>query len=137
MTISLINLNADLGESFGAWHMGDDPALLQIVNSANVACGFHAGDPAIMRDTVRLALQRLQSQVRQARISLRDVNGPKGGADKQCQIMLTTAGHGRLVIVSRAEHAQGALNQALQRATHTLARLWQRKRRPARGPKPS
>lgn len=58
MTISLINLNADLGESFGAWHMGDDPALLQIVNSANVACGFHAGDPAIMRDTVRLALQR-------------------------------------------------------------------------------
>lgn len=58
MTTSLINLNADLGESFGAWQMGDDPALLQIVNSANVACGFHAGDPAIMRDTVRLALQR-------------------------------------------------------------------------------
>lgn len=58
MTISLINLNADLGESFGTWHMGDDPALLQIVNSANVACGFHAGDPAIMRDTVRLALER-------------------------------------------------------------------------------
>jgi UPF0271 protein len=58
MTTSLINLNADLGESFGAWQMGDDPALLQIVNSANVACGFHAGDPAIMRETVRLALQR-------------------------------------------------------------------------------
>lgn len=58
MTTTLINLNADLGESFGAWQMGDDPALLQIVNSANVACGFHAGDPAVMRDTVRLALQR-------------------------------------------------------------------------------
>jgi len=86
---------------------------------------------------VRLALKRLQAQVQQARISLRDINGPKGGADKQCQIMLTTAGHGSLVIVSRAEHAQGALNQALQRAAHALARLWQRKRRPVRGPKPS
>ncbi|MDD2729020.1 hypothetical protein [Malikia sp.] len=51
--------------------------------------------------------------------------------DKQCQ---TTAGHGTLVIVAKAEHAQGALNQALQRATHTLARLWQRKRRPLRQP---
>lgn len=51
-----INLNADLGESFGAWTMGDDAALLQIVNSANIACGFHAGDPAVMQATVRLAL---------------------------------------------------------------------------------
>ena len=52
-----INLNADLGESFGAWKMGDDDALLQIVKSANVACGFHAGDPSVMQDTVRLAIQ--------------------------------------------------------------------------------
>jgi len=51
-----INLNADLGESFGAWTMGDDAALLQIVNSANIACGFYAGDPAVMQATVRLAL---------------------------------------------------------------------------------
>ncbi len=50
-----INLNADLGESFGAWRMGDDAALLAIVGSANVACGFHAGDPLVMADTVRLA----------------------------------------------------------------------------------
>jgi UPF0271 protein len=56
MNTQRINLNADLGEGFGPWQMGDDPALLQIVNSANVACGFHAGDPTIMRDTVRLAL---------------------------------------------------------------------------------
>ena len=41
-----INLNADLGESFGAWKMGEDEALLQVVRSANIACGFHAGDPA-------------------------------------------------------------------------------------------
>ncbi len=50
-----INLNADLGESFGAWQMGDDAAMLAIVNSANVACGFHAGDPLVMQRTVRLA----------------------------------------------------------------------------------
>ena len=51
-----INLNADLGESFGAWKMGEDEALLQVVNSANIACGFHAGDPMVMRRTVRAAL---------------------------------------------------------------------------------
>jgi UPF0271 protein len=50
-----INLNADLGESFGAWTMGDDAALLGVVGAANVACGFHAGDPLVMRRTVRLA----------------------------------------------------------------------------------
>jgi UPF0271 protein len=50
-----INLNADLGESFGAWRMGDDRALLAIVGSANVACGFHAGDPLVMTETVRMA----------------------------------------------------------------------------------
>jgi UPF0271 protein len=53
-----IDLNADLGEGFGPWTMGDDAALLGIVSSANVACGFHAGDPAIMERTVRLALDR-------------------------------------------------------------------------------
>lgn len=51
-----INLNADLGESFGAWKMGEDDALLSVVNSANIACGFHAGDPMVMRTTVRTAL---------------------------------------------------------------------------------
>jgi UPF0271 protein len=50
-----VNLNSDLGESFGAWHMGDDKAMLGIVKSANIACGFHGGDPTVMRDTVRLA----------------------------------------------------------------------------------
>lgn len=50
-----INLNADLGESFGAWRMGDDRALLDIVGSANLACGFHGGDPLVMTETVRLA----------------------------------------------------------------------------------
>ena len=53
-----IDLNADLGEGFGPWRMGEDEALLDIVSSANVACGFHAGDPVIMDRTVRMALAR-------------------------------------------------------------------------------
>jgi 5-oxoprolinase (ATP-hydrolysing) subunit A len=51
-----IDLNSDLGEGFGPWTMGDDDALLGIVTSANVACGYHAGDPVIMDRTVRAAL---------------------------------------------------------------------------------
>jgi UPF0271 protein len=53
-----IDLNADLGEGYGPWKMGDDEALLGIVSSANVACGFHAGDPLTMERTVRTALKR-------------------------------------------------------------------------------
>ncbi|MGE4526984.1 MAG: LamB/YcsF family protein [Rhodospirillaceae bacterium] len=52
-----INLNADMGESFGAYSIGNDPAMLEVVSSANVACGFHAGDPLVMRDTVGLAFK--------------------------------------------------------------------------------
>ncbi|MFB2582044.1 LamB/YcsF family protein [Herbiconiux sp. P15] len=53
-----IDLNADLGESFGAWRLGDDRALLEIVTSANIACGFHAGDPTTLLETTRLAAAR-------------------------------------------------------------------------------
>jgi UPF0271 protein len=53
-----VDLNADLGEGFGAWRLGDDEALLDVVTSANVACGFHAGDPVIMRRTCEQAAQR-------------------------------------------------------------------------------
>ena len=48
-----IDLNCDMGESFGAWTMGQDEAILDLVTSANIACGFHAGDPATMLHTVR------------------------------------------------------------------------------------
>lgn len=53
-----IDLNSDLGEGFGAYTCGDDAAMLDIVTSANVACGFHAGDPDIMARTFRLAKDR-------------------------------------------------------------------------------
>jgi UPF0271 protein len=51
-----INLNADMGESFGKWKIGNDAELMKIIRSANVACGFHAGDATVMTETVRLAL---------------------------------------------------------------------------------
>ena len=51
--MTTMDLNSDLGESFGAWRMGDDAAILRIVTSANVACGFHAGDPAGILATLR------------------------------------------------------------------------------------
>ena len=50
-----IDLNSDLGEGFGSWKMGDDSAMLDIVSSANIACGFHAGDPDIMRRIAEVA----------------------------------------------------------------------------------
>ena len=53
-----MDLNSDLGEGFGAWRMGDDAAMLDIVSSANIACGFHAGDPAGLLATLRAAAAR-------------------------------------------------------------------------------
>ena len=53
-----VDLNCDLGESFGAYRIGNDEEILDYVTSVNVACGFHAGDPSVMRKTVQLALER-------------------------------------------------------------------------------
>ncbi|MFC8713062.1 LamB/YcsF family protein [Streptomyces sp. NPDC057197] len=69
----MIDLNADLGEGFGRWTLTDDDALLSVVTSANVACGFHAGDPAVMRRVCDLAAER---GVRiGAQVSYRDLAG--------------------------------------------------------------
>jgi len=54
--VSSVDLNSDMGEGFGTWAMGDDGALLQVVSSANIACGFHAGDADIMAKTMGLAV---------------------------------------------------------------------------------
>lgn len=68
-----IDLNADLGESFGRWTLGDDEAMLAVISSANVACGFHAGDPATLLRTCRSAAER---QVRiGAQVGYRDLAG--------------------------------------------------------------
>ncbi|MCR8636659.1 LamB/YcsF family protein [Paenibacillus radicis (ex Xue et al. 2023)] len=54
--MSSIDLNCDMGESFGAYQLGQDEALMKHITSANIACGYHAGDPAVMRRTVRKCL---------------------------------------------------------------------------------
>ena len=71
--MACIDLNADLGEGFGVWRLGDDDAMLQVVTSANVACGFHAGDPAGLLRVCRTAAER---GVRiGAQVSYRDLAG--------------------------------------------------------------
>ncbi|QES40404.1 LamB/YcsF family protein [Streptomyces venezuelae] len=73
MSAPLIDLNADLGEGFGRWHLTDDEELLSVVTSANVACGFHAGDPVTMRRVCDRAAER---GVRiGAQVSYRDLAG--------------------------------------------------------------
>lgn len=68
-----MDLNSDLGESFGAWTMGDDAAMLDIVSSANVACGFHAGDTAGILSTLKAAKAR--NVVVGAHVAYRDLAG--------------------------------------------------------------
>lgn len=53
-----IDLNCDMGESFGAYKIGDDAAMMEIITTANIACGFHAGDPGVMRDTIVSAREK-------------------------------------------------------------------------------
>ncbi len=68
-----IDLNSDLGEGFGVWHLGDDEAMLGVVTSANVACGFHAGDPDILRRVCGQAAER--GVVIGAQVGYRDLAG--------------------------------------------------------------
>ena len=73
MTSDEVDLNSDLGEGFGIWTLGDDAALLAIVTSANVACGFHGGDPGIMRRTCAAAVEH--GVAIGAQVSYRDLAG--------------------------------------------------------------
>jgi UPF0271 protein len=137
-----VDLNADLGEGFGVWRLGDDDAMLDVVTSANVACGFHAGDPAGLVRVCRAAAQR---GVRiGAQVSYRDLAGfgrryidmtPEDlTADVMYQIgaltaLATAAGstvsyvkpHGALYNTIVTEHGQAA---AVAQAVHAVdARL--------------
>src|SRR5215467_7828274 len=68
-----MDLNADLGEGFGIWRLGDDEAMLDVITSANVACGFHAGDPATMRRVCVASVAR--GVAIGAQVSYRDLAG--------------------------------------------------------------
>ncbi len=71
--VAQVDLNADVGESFGRWTLGDDDAVLAVVTSANVACGFHAGDPLTLRRTCATAVEHGVSLG--AQVSYRDLAG--------------------------------------------------------------
>ncbi|MFB4317923.1 LamB/YcsF family protein [Actinomadura sp. 21ATH] len=71
--MAVIDINADLGEGFGIWTLGDDHALLDVITSANVACGFHGGDPLIMRRVCAGAVER--GVTIGAQVSYRDLAG--------------------------------------------------------------
>ena len=58
MSMKKVDLNADLGESYGPYTIGNDFEILNIVTSANIACGFHAGDPEIMANTVKICKEK-------------------------------------------------------------------------------
>ena len=71
--MTAVDINSDLGEGLGPWPMGDDAAMLGIVSSANIACGFHAGDPSIMRRVCATAAER--GVAIGAHVSYRDIAG--------------------------------------------------------------
>ncbi|MFI0355609.1 LamB/YcsF family protein [Actinomadura sp. 9N407] len=71
--MAVIDINADLAEGFGIWTLGDDAALLDVITSANVACGFHGGDPLIMRRVCAGAVER--GVTIGAQVSYRDLAG--------------------------------------------------------------
>jgi 5-oxoprolinase (ATP-hydrolysing) subunit A len=138
-----IDLNADVGESFGRWTLGDDSALLPLVTSANVACGFHAGDPTTLRRTCVDAVQAGVSIG--AQVSYRDLAGfgrrfvDVGAADLAADVLYQlgaldglarAAGsrvryvkpHGALYHATIAHGAQaGAVLDALEAYDDTLA----------------
>jgi ribosome-associated translation inhibitor RaiA len=95
---------------------------------------FHSRDPnaSELRDTVerrlRFVLRRLHWLVPQARVQLSDLNGPRGGIDKRCQVELKTEGSGTVVVTSVASDWRTALDQALARAARFLMRNWRRAR---------
>ncbi|WP_418155050.1 LamB/YcsF family protein [Actinoalloteichus caeruleus] len=120
-----VDLNSDLGEGFGVWRLGDDTALLDVVSSANVACGFHAGDPSTMRRVCAAAADR--GVTIGAQVSYRDLAGfgrrfvdvePRELADEVVYQLAALDGFARIA-GSRVRYVKphGALYNAV--VTHT------------------
>ena len=84
---------------------------------------------------VRFALRRLSTLVPRAKVQLSDINGPRGGVDKRCQVELTTESAGKLVVYSLARDWRTAIDLALGRATQVLTRNLKRTQKPVRGRK--
>ena len=103
---------------------------MQIIFESRDADGSQMRDLSVER--VRFALRRLTTWVPRAKVQFSDVNGPRGGVDKRCQIELTTDNAGTVVIASLARDWRTALDRSLTRATRVLRRSVQRSQKPAR-----
>ena len=104
---------------------------MQITFESRDADGSQLRDVAVER--VRFALRRLTALVPQAKVQFSDVNGPRGGVDKRCQVELRSDSVGTVVIASLARDWRTALDRSLARATRVLTRSLQRIQKPARG----
>ena len=104
---------------------------MQITFESRDADGSQLRDVAVER--VRFALRRLTAWVPQAKVQFSDVNGPRGGVDKRCQVELRSDSVGTVVIASLARDWRTALDRSLARATRVLTRSLQRIQKPARG----
>lgn len=104
---------------------------MQIIFESRDADGSQMRDLSVER--VRFALRRLATLVPRAKVQFSDVNGPRGGVDKRCQVELKTDSTGTVVIASLARDWRTALDRSLTRATRVLTRSLQRSQRPLRG----
>lgn len=104
---------------------------MQIIFESRDADGARMRDLSVAR--VRFALRRLVDLVPHAKVQFSDVNGPRGGMDKRCQVELKTEGTGTVVIASLARDWRTALDRSLARATRVVTRSLQRAQKPVRG----
>jgi hypothetical protein len=105
--------------------------VMQVIFESRDADGAQMRDMSVER--VRFALRRLNTWVPRARVQFSDVNGPRGGVDKRCQVELSTDAAGTVVIASLARDWRTALDRSLGRATRVLTRSLQRNQKPTRG----
>ena len=103
---------------------------MQIIFESRDADASPMRDVSIAR--VHFALRRLKALVPRAKVQFSDVNGPRGGVDKRCQVELKTDSAGTVVIASMASDWRTALDRSLSRATRVLARSLQRNQKPVR-----
>lgn len=104
---------------------------MQVIFESRDADGANMRDLSVER--VRFALRRLTTWVPRAKVQFSDVNGPRGGVDKRCQVELSTEAVGTVVIASLARDWRTALDRSLGRATRVLTRSLQRNQKPVRG----
>ena len=104
---------------------------MQVIFESRDADGAQMRELSVAR--VRFALRRLNAWVPRAKVQFSDVNGPRGGVDKRCQVELSTDAAGTVVIASLARDWRTALDRPLGRATRVLARSLQRLQKPVRG----